>query len=81
MLTNKFYRAILYLKLRKVTTMKNKVILKDVLTSIADSQIEQVFVTDDKMMLSRKDVTDELLQCPIMGVSVNGNSVVIEIKK
>lgn len=61
--------------------MKNKVILKDILTSIADSQIEQVFVTDNKMMLSRKDVTDELLQCPIMGVSVNGNSVVIEIKK
>ena len=61
--------------------MKNKVILKDILTSIADSQIEQVFVTDNKMMLSRKDVTDELLKCPIMGVSVNGNSVVIEIKK
>lgn len=61
--------------------MKNKVVLKDVLTSIADLQTEQVFVTDNKMMLSRKDVTDELLQCPIMGVSVNGNSVVIEIKK
>ena len=61
--------------------MKNKVILKDILTSIADSQIEQVFVTDNRMMLSRKYVTDELLQCPIMGVSVNGNSVVIEIKK
>jgi hypothetical protein len=64
-----------------VATMKNKVILKDVLTSMADSQIEQVFVTDNRMMLSRKDVTDELLQCPIMGVSVNDNSVVIEIKK
>lgn len=61
--------------------MKNKVVLKDVLTSIADLQTEQVFVTDNKMMLPRKDVTDELLQCPIMGVSVNGNSVVIEIKK
>lgn len=61
--------------------MKNKVILKDILTSIADSQIEQVFVTDNKMMLSRKDITDDLLQCSIMGVSVNGNSVVIEIKK
>ena len=61
--------------------MKNKVILKDILTSIADSQIEQVFVTDNRMVLSRKDVTDDLLQCPIMGVSVNGNSVVIEIKK
>lgn len=61
--------------------MKNKVVLKDVLTSITDLQTEQVFVTDNKMMLSRKDVTDELLRCPIMGVSVNGNSVVIEIKK
>ena len=61
--------------------MKNKVILKDILTSIADSQIEQVFVTDNKMMLYRKDITDDLLQCSIMGVSVNGNSVVIEIKK
>lgn len=61
--------------------MKNKVILKDVLSSITNSQIERVFVTDNKMVLSRKDVTDELLQCPIMGVSVNGNSVVIEIKK
>lgn len=61
--------------------MKNKVVLKDVLTSITDLQTEQVFVTDNKMMLPRKDVTDELLQCPIMGVSVNGNSVVIEIKK
>lgn len=61
--------------------MKNKVILKDVLTSMADSQIEQVFITDNRMMLSRKDITDELLQCPIMGVSVNSNSVVIEIKK
>jgi hypothetical protein len=48
---------------------------------MADSQIEQVFVTDNRMMLSRKDVTDELLQCPIVGVSVNSNSVVIEIKK
>jgi hypothetical protein len=64
-----------------VATMKNKVILKDVLTSMADSQIEQVFVTDNRMMLPRKDITDELLQCPIMGVSVNDNSVVIEIKK
>lgn len=61
--------------------MKNKVILKDILISIADSQIEQVFVTDNRIVLSRKDVTDDLLQCPIMGVSVNGNSVVIEIKK
>lgn len=61
--------------------MKNKVILKDVLTSMADSQIEQVFFTDNRMILSRKDITDELLQCPIMGVSVNSNSVVIEIKK
>lgn len=61
--------------------MKNKVILKDILTSIADSQIEQVFVTDNKMMLYRKDITDDLLQCSIMGVSVNGNSIVIEIKK
>ena len=61
--------------------MKNKVILKDILTSIADSQVEQVFVTDNRMVLSRKDVTDELLKCPIMGVRVNANSVVIEIKK
>ena len=61
--------------------MKNKVVLKDILSSITNSQIEQVFVTDNKMVLSRKDITDNLLQCPIMGVSVNGNSVVIEIKK
>lgn len=61
--------------------MKNKVVLKDFLSSITNSQIEQVFVSDNKMVLSRKDVTDDLLQCPIMGVSVNGNSVVIEIKK
>ena len=61
--------------------MKNKVVLKDILSSITNSQIEQVFVTDDKMVLSKKDITDELLQCSIMGVSVNGNSVVIEIKK
>ena len=61
--------------------MKNKVILKDILSSITNSQIEQVFVTDNKMVLSKKDITGELLQCPIMGVSVNGNSVVIEIKK
>ena len=61
--------------------MKNKVILKDILTSITNSQIEQVFVTDNKMVLSKKDITGELLQYPIMGVSVNGNSVVIEIKK
>ena len=61
--------------------MKNKVVLKDILSSITNSQIEQVFVTDNKMVLSKKDITGELLQCPIMGVSVNGNSVVIEIKK
>ena len=61
--------------------MKNKVVLKDILSSITNSQIEQVFVTDNKMVLSRKDITDNLLQCPNMGVSVNGNSVVIEIKK
>ena len=61
--------------------MKNKVILKDILSSITNSQIEQVFVTDNKMVLSKKDITGELLQCPIMGISVNGNSVVIEIKK
>lgn len=60
--------------------MKSKVILKDIL-SVVNSQFDHVFITINKIMFARKDITDELLQCPITEVSVDGDSVVIGIKK